>query len=203
MILLLLMNHNNATSQMHGGLEQYYYTGVKEASVVPKIYYEAKNTWYGEVHYNYEEFETASLNVGKVFAHKNELSYSITPFAGVVLGKLNGGNLGSNIDADYKKLFFSSESQYTVSIERRTENFFFNWSEAGYQLTEFLYAGFALQVTHPYEIKNNWQPGVMLGLSYKRWTFPVYAFNPGGQNSNFVVGINWEWKKNAIKNTDL
>jgi hypothetical protein len=95
---------------------------------------------------------------------------------------------------EYKSLFFSSESQYTFSVKKRTENFFFNWSEIGYQLTGLIYVGLALQLTHPYEIKNNWEPGVMMGLTYKKWTFPVYAFNPAGNNRNFVLGINWEWK---------
>jgi hypothetical protein len=194
LMITFIMIHNIAKSQEHGGFEQYYYTGAGVSAIVPKVYYESGHNWYGEVRYNYEELQTVSFNAGKIFSHKKLLSYSVTPYAGIVLGRLNGGTLGTNINMEYKSLFFSSESQYTFSVEKRTENFFFNWSEFGYQLTGLVYVGLALQLTHPYEIKNNWEPGVMMGFTYKSWTFPVYAFNPAGNNRNFVLGINWEWK---------
>ncbi len=180
--------------QEHGSLEQYYYTGAGTSVIVPRVNYQNRHNWFGEVRYNYEELQTVSFNAGKMFSHKKLLSYSVTPFAGIVLGRLNGGTLGSNINMEYKSLFFSSESQYTFSVEKRTENFFFNWSEFGYQFATIMYVGLALQVTHPYEIENNWEPGVMMGLTYKNWSFPLYAFNPACNNRNFVLGINWEWK---------
>ncbi len=71
----------------------------------------------------------------KCFRMNNSLSYTVTPYAGVVIGRMTGGTLGSNVSLDYKNLFFSSESQYTFSVNERAENFFFNWSEMGYQFT--------------------------------------------------------------------
>lgn len=187
------MLYNVGKTQEHGGFEQYYYySGAGGSTIVPRVYYQSKNNWCAEIRYNYEELQTFSFNAGKKFSIKKTLSYSITPFAGIVAGKLNGGSVGANTDMDYKKLFFSSEFQYTFSIQRKIENFFFNWSELGYQLSDRIYAGLALQVTHPYETKNNWQPGVMMGFTYKGWTFPVYAFNPLGKKRNFVLGINWD-----------
>ena len=197
------MLYNIGRTQVHGGFEQYYYTGAGVSTIVPRVYYQSRHNWYGEVRYNYEELQTISFIAGKMFSHKKLFSYSITPVAGIVLGKLNGGTLGANINMEYKSLFFSSESQYTFSVEKRAENFFFNWSEFGYQLTSLVYAGLALQVTHPYEIKNNWEPGVMMGLTYKGWTFPLYAFNPASNNRNFVLGINWEWKRVKSENVSL
>jgi hypothetical protein len=194
LILIFILLHNMGKSQAHGGFEQYCYTAGSVATIVPRIYYQSPHNWYGEVRYNYDELQTVSFNAGKMFSHKKLLQYSITPFAGIVLGRLNGGTIGSNIDIGYKSLFFSSESQYTVSVEKRSGNFFFNWSEMGYQVTSLVYVGLALQLTRHYEVINNWQPGVMTGLTYKSWTFPVYVFNPAGCNRNFVVGVNWEWK---------
>ncbi len=180
--------------QVHGGFEQYYYTGGGASSIVPRLYYESLNNWFGEIRYNYEELQTVSVNAGKKFSFNKQVNFSITPFAGLVLGRLTGGNAGSNISAEYQNLFFSSESQYTFSLKERSESFFFNWSEMGYQVTKFMYAGMALQFTHPFEIKNNWEPGFMVGIVYKNWTFPLYAFNPVQKNRNYVLGINWEWK---------
>ena len=187
------MLYNSGQSQVHGGFQQYYYTGDGTSSIVPKIYYQNRKNWYGELRYNYEESQTVSLNAGKKFSNKNLFSYSITPVAGIVLGKLNGITTGTNIDMDYKKLFFSSEIQYTFSMEKRTANLFLSWSEFGYQISKPIYCGIALQMTHHYSIKNIWEPGIIMGWIYKSWTFPLYAFNPIGNNRNFVLGINWQW----------
>ncbi len=188
--------------QQHGSFEQYYYTGIGTSVIVPRIYYQNENNWFGEVRYNYEELQTISFNAGKMFSNQNAFSYSVTPYAGILLGRMNGGTLGSNINLDYKNLFFSSESQYTFSVNERAENFFFNWSEFGYQFTDLVYSGIALQLTHPFEIANKWEPGIMVGFSYKSWTFPFYAFSPTNKNRNYVLGINWEWNYGNPKTTN-
>lgn len=185
-----------AKPQDHGGVQQYYYTGNGASGIVPKIYYRSKHNWYEEVRYNYEESKTISLIGGKMFSyHNNNLSYSITPVAGVALGKLNGAIIGTNLETEYKKIFFTAESQYAFSVEKKSGDLFFNWSEFGYQITKAFYGGVALQVTHQYAFKNIWEPGMMVGLIYKNWTVPFYLFNAGGSNMNFVTGLNWDWTR--------
>jgi hypothetical protein len=199
LMVVFIVVYNIASSQSQGEVEQYYYTGGGVSTIVPRVYYQNAHSYFAEVRYNYEELETVSFNAGKMFEHKKIVSYSVAPFAGIVLGKLNGGSIGSNVKIEYKGLFFSSELQYTFSFQKRAEKFLLNWTEAGYQLTRLAYVGFALQLTHPYEVKNNWEPGVMIGVTYRAWTFPVYAFDPLGRERNFVAGINWEWKQGKKK----
>ncbi len=198
LIILSLVTYSAARSQEKAGMQQYYYTGLGTSSIVPKIYYQSSNNWHSEVRYNYEELQTISFNSGKTISLNKRVGLTVTPMAGVVLGKLNGINFGSNIDFDYEKMFVSLESQFTFSIEKRSQNLFFNWSEAGYQILDFFYAGFALQVTHPYELKNKWQPGLMVGFCYKNWTFPLYAFDPVSNTRNYVIGIDWDWQHSKL-----
>jgi hypothetical protein len=191
---------NTVNSQNHGGVEQYYYPGNKESSsVVPRIYYTNNKNWYGEVRYNYDESGTFSFNAGRTFSNKGNVSYTITPIAGIVKGTLNGGSLGLNGELEYKDFFFSSESQYTFSSESKTSNFLFNWSELGYQATANIYTGLALQLTRPYKMSNSWEPGCMIGLSISGFTFPLYAFNILTDKKYFVLGINWEWQHRKSK----
>jgi len=193
MILSFVMLNNICRSQAHAGFEQYYYTGDGPSSVVPKVYYQSRKNWYGELRYNYEASQTVSMNAGKMFSKKSTLSYSVTPVAGIVLGKFNGINTGTNIDMDYKKLFFSTEIEYTFSIDKTRGNLFLTWSECGYQFTEKIYSGMALQVIKNGQQKNIWEPGIMMGWVHEGWTFPLYMFNPFSNNRNYVLGINWEW----------
>ncbi len=201
-IISLIIISLAGNCQEHANFEQYYYTGAGPSVIVPKVYYQSQHNWVGEVRYNYEELQTISFNAGKMFSNNNTLSYTVTPYAGLILGRMNGGTLGSNINLEYRSLFFSSESQYSFSVNESAENFFFNWSELGYQFTNLVYSGIALQLTHPFEIRNNWEPGFMLGLTYKSWTFPFYAFSPVTDKRNYVLGINWEWNYKNPKTTN-
>ena len=192
---MLVMLYNKANTQSHGGFEQYYYSGNRgTSSIVPKVYYQSKNNWYGEVRYNYEELETFSVNIGKTFSKEGMISYSVTPIAGAMAGKLNGGSVGVNSELNYRNLFFSSESEYIFSTEGRNANFLFNWSELGYQVTGRIYTGLALQLTHVYKTANIWEPGIMVGFSFNKFTFPLYAFSPLTNKKYFVLGINWKWQ---------
>lgn len=193
MILSLVLLHNVGQSQAHGGFQQYYYTGDGPSSIVPKIYYQSPKNWYGELRYNYEASQTVSMNAGKMFSKKNVISYSVTPVAGIILGKLNGINTGVNIDMDYKKLFFSSEIEYTFSIDKTSGNLFLTWTEMGYQFTKKIYFGIALQVLKHARQKNVWEPGIMAGLIHENWAFPIYMFSPFSNSRNYVLGINWQW----------
>ncbi len=188
--------------QQHGSFEQYYYTGAGTSVIVPRLSYQNRHGWFGEVRYNYEEIQTVSFISGKTFSNNQSVAYEIAPYAGVVLGKINGGSLGSNIYIEYEKLFFSFESQYTFSMNKRSQDFFFNWSEAGYNFKNWVYTGLALQLTHPFELKNKWEPGVMFGFTYKSWTLPFYAFSPADNNRNYVIGLNWEWDYKKPRQTN-
>ncbi len=199
-IFILLALCYTGKGQVSGGLEQYYYSSPGSSIIVPKIYYQTPHNWLGEIRYNYEELETISLLAGKMFSFDGELSYSVTPLAGIVLGKMKGGLVGSDMTMNYKDLFFSSEPQYTFSVEDRSENFFFNWSELGYDFSKIVYAGVALQSTHRHKSQSTWEPGIMMGLNYRNWTFPVYLFSPADENRNLVLGVNWEWKKSTKRN---
>jgi hypothetical protein len=189
------MLYSKANAQTHGGFEQYYYPGNKGTStIVPRVYYQTKKKWYAEARYNYDESQTFAFNAGKTFSTTGRVSYSVTPVAGVVTGKLNGASLGVNSEIEYEKLFFSSESQYTFSSVGRNGDFLFNWSELGYQVTSKFYTGLALQLTRVYRTTNVWEPGVMTGFSFDKFTFPLYMFSPLNSKRYFVLGINWEWQ---------
>lgn len=193
---MLIMAYSKASTQTHGGVEQYYYSGNQGSStVVPRLYYRNKKNWYAEVRYNHEELETFSFNVGKTFSKNGIVSYSVTPVVGAMSGKLNGASFGVNTDLEYKNLFFSSEYQSTFSVNSRQANFLFNWSELGYEATRNIYTGLALQLTHCYKTANTWEPGIMVGFSFNKFTFPLYAFSPMTNKRNFVLGINWEWQR--------
>jgi len=131
-----------------------------------------------------------SLYLGKTFKKKALISYSITPLAGLVTGRFNGGSVGANVALDYKKISFSSQSQYTFSIENRATNFTYSWSDLTYQFKGWAAAGASLQQT-----RGQFEKGILVKGVYKNLSMPLYVFNPTSPERYFVVGLNLEWDR--------
>lgn len=192
--MILLLSIQVAYGQNQAGFENYYYTGSgASAAIVPRVYYQDRRGWYGEARYNYEKAGAYAVYAGHSFSEEKDLSYSFTPMAGIVAGSFRGGSLALNMETDVKGISFSSSLQYTVSAMRADGNFFYSWSELGYHVTGRFYAGIALQQTAFCKAGSDWEPGVQLSLTWRKWRFPVYLFDDRHQNKMVVLGIGRDW----------
>ncbi len=196
LFILTIIICTEATAQQEAGFEQYYYVQAKEPVVMmPIAHYQSKTNWYTEARYNYEDLNTFSLYAGKIFTRDRKISYSIIPILGAVMGKFKGGSAGLNLNIEYKEWYLSAQSQYTVSANDKTSTFFYSWSELGYEFSDFIYAGLAIQETSLYAAKPVCETGVVVGLSFGKWVFPIYAFSPFDNSRYFIIGINRTLKK--------
>ena len=191
MTISILFNRANAQSK--GGIEQYSYLNNSGVSaVMPIIHFETRNGWHSEARYNYEELKTFSLYFGKTFSSNGVVSCTATPMAGFLVGNLKGISTAVNIDFECGNFFLSSQPQFVVAMDKINANFFYNWAESGYNIRKWLYAGVTLQHTIAGS-GNQIEPGVTLGFNVKKFSFPVYFFNPGREDKYFILGVNWEW----------
>jgi len=184
----------NAAAQSKSGIENYNFLSSAAAYVwMPVIHHTSKKNVYTEMRYNYEDIKTASLYLGKSFTKKAAFGYTVTPMMGWVFGNFNGGSLAMNIDVDYKKTFASMQTQYSISSDNVANNFFFNWTELGYQPLKWFYAGVSTQQTIQHNGNVQSEYGVLAGFVINKITIPVYVFNPMSKNKNFIIGVNTEW----------
>ncbi len=189
-------------AQQHAGVEQYYYMGrYRTFTIVPVAYYQTSRNWYAEGRYNYEALNTLALYFGKTFEKKAAFSYAASPIAGVVLGEMNGGSVGINLEMDYKRFYFNTQSQYTFSVQQQAKNFFYSWSDLTYRFSENFSAGLSLQQTKLYQVNGALERGILIKPGFKNLTFPLYVFMPETSERYFVLGINYEWQKSSAKNS--
>ncbi len=192
----------HSTKAQQGGLEQYYYMGTYKAfTLVPVAYYQTNTNWYAEGRFNYEAINTLSLYAGKTFEKKAAFSYAASPIAGVVLGRLNGGSAGINLAMDYQNFYFNTQSQYTFSVQQRSNNFIYSWSDLTYRFSAKFAAGVSVQQTKLYQINGAFERGLVLRTGFKSWSFPLYIFKPESSERYFVLGINYEWQNKGAKNS--
>ena len=193
----------NSFSQSKWVLENYNYFGQPgPGAVVPMIHFETKKNWYAELRYNYEEDKTISFFAGKCFKGGNSFEYSLTPLAGFSAGNFTGVSAGINADAEWKNFYFSSQTQYSAGTKKGMSNFFFTWSEMGYNISNHFFGGIALQYTGT-AAGNNMEPGFVGGFSFNDFSFPVYVFSPFHDNGYFVVGVNYEYSLKKKKKSGL
>jgi hypothetical protein len=161
--------------------------GRDTVTMVPMAHVQTKKNWYIEGRFNYEDLKTASVYGGKMFTKDiKKTSYAIVPMVGIVAGKYKGGSFGLNINIERGKFYLSSQTQYTFSVKNRSDNFFYSWSEAGLAPVDWFYAGAAIQQT---DFKHGTELGGVLGLTFGKWTFPLYAFSPFSEGRYFVLGL--------------
>jgi hypothetical protein len=178
-------------AQSEAGLEQYYYMNNKAIAIAPLAWYQSTKGWYLEGGYNYAAENTLSVYFGKTFARKSALSYSVSPLVGGLQGDYNGLSFGLNTDADYKKLYFSLQSQYTVSLTAGGSDFIYNWGDLGYQALPWLSAGISVQQTNTVNTKAVLEKGMFFKAALGRWEFPLYFFAPASNERYTVLGLNY------------
>lgn len=191
----LLYGHLLCAAQAKGGIEQYQYIGNGTANaIVPVLHFQDARGWYGEARYNYDEANTFSVLGGRSFRLDKSGSMLLTPMLGVSAGNFEGFTTAVNYSMEKGPFFFSAQSQYSFS-SNDTPDFFFNWSEAGYQPLKWLFGGASVQYTKEQRFKGKLEPGLMLGFNWRNVSLPLYVFNVEKQERFFILGLVWEWSR--------
>jgi hypothetical protein len=204
MILSVLVLNNATFSQAEAAVEQYHYAGKGMPYVfMPVAHFRSAGNWYAEARYNYEDMETLSLYLGRSFTGDKRLSYSITPMLGASVGRFKGISTALNVDLEFEQFFFSAQSQYSMATPKGkgSEDFFYSWSEAGFQPLNWLYAGASFQQTYT-SYERLLEPGVLVGFSFNRFSIPIYGFDLFNSSRYFIIGltVSWQGKKKAGSN---
>ncbi len=154
----------------------------------------ANHSWlHLEARYNYEAQHAGSLWLGYNYSVGKTVQFSATPMIGGVFGDLNGVAPGLELSLTWKKLSFSSTSEYVVDTDKTSESFFYSWPEITYNLLSWLNVGVVAQRTKAYHTPLDTQRGFLVGVTYKKWEFTTYVFNPDISQPTTVLelGVNF------------
>ena len=189
--IVSIMTLLNVSAQLKGGIEHYSYFSSGAALIMePVLHIQTARGSYGELRYNYEKKDAISFNAGKAFFIPGKFQTTLTPMLGIVTGSMKGCNLVLNQETEWKNFYFSSQSQYCRAFSDDPD-FFYNWSESGYNISPPVFTGIALQCRYQ-SGKLATDPGLMTGINLKNVSVSFYVFNPLSSNSYFVTGLKYE-----------
>jgi hypothetical protein len=141
-----------------------------------------------EVRYNYEDLETGSAFVGRTIPFKSEdVSGSVVPIVGLVLGNTAGIAPGVNIDLSWGRFAFTDETEFVITLPDFDESFLYSWIEATLEPVRGLRVGIAAQRTKLPEVGLALRRGPMLSLSTERGWLGAYWFNPDREDEETIV----------------
>ena len=189
-------------AQPSATFQQYFYYVDNVVTIAPIVGYQFSNSLYLEGRYNYEDLNTFSFYAGKTFGNEAALSYSFTPMLGAVVGIYKGASIGANFSLEYKRLYFSSQPQYTLSKAGRENHFFYNWADLSCEIFNGFSLGISTQYTQAFQSPPLLEKGLFMELAYKKWALPVYVFNPQASERYFLVGLTYEWEGKKRKKAE-
>ncbi len=177
----------DSTENDWSGLVSGYYYFIPEENIQPTItgYVDHKNL-HIEGRFDYEDANTFSLFAGYNWEKDGTLKVSVTPMAGIAVGRTNGLLPGLEFNIDYKCLNLYSENEYMLDFKGRQKYFFYSWTEFNTVVYKNLKAGVLAQSLRWFHTKFDIQRGVYTEYSLGNFTFDFYYFNPF-TDSHFIM----------------
>jgi hypothetical protein len=142
-----------------------------------------------EARYNYEDLHTGSVWIGYTWSVGKEVTFELTSMLGGVFGDTKGIAPGYKLSLGWRRLEFSSESEYVFDAGDSSEKFFYTWSELGWAPAAWCRIGVVVQRTKVYKTAFDIQRGFLVGVAYKKATFTTYVFNPDASKPTVVLGV--------------
>lgn len=146
-----------------------------------------------EARYNSEALETGSVWIGYNFSVGDKLSLDFTPMLGGVFGDLTGIAPGYEFTLSYWKLELYSNGEYVFDTRDTSGNYFYTWSELSLAPVDWFRFGLVVQRTKVYQTDLEFQRGLLVGGSYKRWDFTAYLFNPAQDAPTVVLTLDFSF----------
>jgi len=140
-----------------------------------------------ETRYNYENQKTGSVWFGYNFRAGRTLELRVTPMVAGVFGRTAGIAPGCLLSLTYKRLAFSSASEYVFDMKNPSSNFFYSWPQLTYSPRDWIRFGLVAQRTKAYQTSLDVQRGVFAGFSVKKLSFTTYVFNAGWTDPTVVI----------------
>jgi hypothetical protein len=141
-----------------------------------------------EARYQWEDWRTGSVWIGRNFSFGDALSVTFTPMVGGVFGYTNGVAPGYLLEMEWRSLYFYSSSEYLFNLEDNSANFGYTWTELTVDLDHLLF-GIVAQRTRPFESSLDLQRGLSLMREQGAFTFGMYLFNLGWTDPTVVLNL--------------
>ena len=140
---------------------------------------------YTETRFNYDQINTLGIYAGRIFSVSKKSSHLFIPQLGLLYGDYKGAAfqfyylmMGNKIDINFL-------NQYGISSNQLSD-FYFNWSDIQYAVTNKIRLGTSIQIYHDDELQYL-DLGGYIAYKTQKTSFALYSFNFWDQSSHFLI----------------
>jgi len=142
-----------------------------------------------EARYNYEARNATSLFIGRRFAVGEEVTFEVTPIAGLLFGSTRGLVPGLEASIAYRAFDAYVEAEYVHNLDDGSASYYYAWTEIGWKPVQWLRVGLAAQRTRIVENGRDLQRGAFVQMIWEKVTLAVYGFNPESASRYLIVSV--------------
>jgi hypothetical protein len=152
----------------------------------------ARGKLYAEGRYQYEDLETGSAWVGRIFAGEAgaDFTWWLAPVAGGVFGRTRGFAPGVNLDARWRQFSVAGSAEYMFDLRDSEESFFYSWTEWLYTPRPPFAAGITIERNRRRVLAGEVNAALTAYAGYRNATLSFYAFNVWDSDDDYyIVGL--------------
>ncbi len=178
-----------AEPKWSASFEAYGYLQQEDGNFVLPILRADRGSLHLEARYQYEDRKTFSAWAGWTFETGKELHLEVVPMAGVLVGQTKGFAPGLEFTLSWKSLSLYGEAEYVFDVEGKENDFFYYWSELGWQATPWLTVGLASQRTRLFQSELSVDRGLFAAVRWEPVTLKAYGYNLDGESPFGIVAL--------------
>ena len=193
-LLLRAQKEDDSVKNWSGNIAAYYYY-IPGEKVPPTITaYADYKALHFETRFNYEDINSVSLFAGHTYEKdKGDLSISVTPMFGVLVGRTDGVLPGLEFEIDKSIFKLYSENEYLLSFAGKHGDFFYSWSQLSTSTIKNLSLGLAAQTLRFYQTDFDIQKGFYGEYTTGKFLLDGYYFNPFSKFSFYSIAVNFNF----------
>ena len=177
-----------AASSWAGSLETYGYL-MEDDDFVVAVARADRGRLHLEGRYQYEDLRTISAWAGWSFEAGTLLHLEVVPMAGVLAGQTVGFAPGLEATVSWKSLEWYSEIEYVLDVESTEGDYFYVWSQLGWQAKPWLALGLSGQRTRLYQSEFSIDRGIFAATSVGPVALTAYGFNLDGEAPFAILAL--------------
>lgn len=149
-------------------------------------------TWHFLARYGYEDQDTFSGWAGRVFSFGESVAVSVTPMAGLVVGRTDAVAPGFEVTLDWRDLSVYNESELVVPFDG-SASYFYGWGTATWRVADWFQPGVTLQRLRVFGSERTVDRGLVVTAELGRWAASLYGYNPFSGDRFFQLGVEWSF----------
>ena len=149
-------------------------------------------SWHFLARYGYEDKDTFSGWVGRIFETGDRVALAVTPMVGLAVGNTDGVAPGLEFELTWGRLTVYNESELLIPFDG-SESYFYAWGNSSFRIKDWFQPGVSIQRLRVLKSERTVDPGLSITAEFGRLATTLYGYNPFSSDRFYQLGLEWSF----------